>query len=83
MRTAVILAAVVLAAAGCSKLTAENYSKLKVGMTYPEVKAILGSPTSCDDTAAFRSCRWGDEKQHVTVRFVADQLVLHSAENIR
>lgn len=29
---------------GCSKLNKENYDKLKVGMGYEEVVAILGKP---------------------------------------
>lgn len=53
MRIALVLAAVALTAAGCSKLTPENYAKLKVGMSYNEVTAILGGPSSCDDTAGF------------------------------
>ena len=80
-RLALVLAATLLAA--CSKVTAENYARLKVGMTYQETTAILGSPARCDDTAGFRTCRWGDDKSGITVRFAADKAVLHSAENIR
>jgi hypothetical protein len=32
---------------------------------------------------AFKSCRWGDDSRNITVRFAGDQVVLHSAENIR
>jgi hypothetical protein len=80
------LAAVViagLAAAGCSKLTPENYAKLKPGLKYDEVTAILGSPSRCDDLMGFKSCRWGDDRRNVTVRFAGDQAVLYSAENVR
>jgi len=83
MRISVTLAVVALLAVGCSKLTAENYAKVKTGMTYSEVTAILGSPASCDEAAGFKSCRWGDDKRHATVRFAADKVILHSAENIR
>jgi hypothetical protein len=69
--------------AGCSKVTADNYAKLKVGMTYQETTAILGNPAGCSDTAGFRSCKWGDDKASITVRFAADKAVLHSAEGIR
>ncbi len=81
-RLAAILAAALLAS-GCSKVSAENYAKLKVGMSYQETTAILGSPAGCSDTAGFRTCKWGDEKGSITVRFAADKAVLHSAENIR
>jgi len=79
-------AAIALAAAcavACSKINAENYAQLKAGMSYAEVTAILGSPASCDDTAGFKACKWGDAKSGISVRFVADKVVLHSAQNIR
>jgi hypothetical protein len=80
-----LLAALALAllVTACSKVTAENYAKIKPGMAYPEVTAILGNPASCSDFAGFKACRWGDDKSNVTVRFVGDQVVLHSAENIK
>ncbi len=82
MRVAMILAGLVLVAAGCSKLTPENYAKVKVGMAYEEVTAVLGGPDSCSDTAGFKSCRWGDEKRNVTVRFAGEKVLLHTAENL-
>jgi outer membrane protein assembly factor BamE (lipoprotein component of BamABCDE complex) len=72
-----------LALAGCSKLTPENYARLKPGLTYGEVTAILGRPARCDDLMGFKSCRWGDDRRSVTVRFAGDQVVLYSAENVR
>jgi hypothetical protein len=79
--TAIALIALVMV--GCSKLTAENYGKLKAGMSYQEVTGILGNPTGCDDLAGFKSCTWGDEKRSVKVQFVADKVMLFSAQNIR
>jgi len=81
--TIVAALAGVLAATGCSKLTPDNYAKLKPGLTYGEVTAILGSPARCDDLMGFKSCRWGDESRSITVRFAGDQVVLYSAENVR
>jgi hypothetical protein len=81
-RLAATLAAGLLLAA-CGKVTADNYAKLKVGMTSQEVTAILGSPARCDDTAGFKTCRWGDDRSSITVRFAADKAVVYSAENIR
>ena len=40
-RLAAILAAALLAS-GCSKVSAENYAKLKVGMSYQEISEELG-----------------------------------------
>jgi hypothetical protein len=68
---------------GCGKLTPENYAKLKAGLTYAEVKSILGEPARCDDLVGFKSCRWGDDSRNTTVRFAGDQVVLYSAENVR
>lgn len=67
----------------CSKLNNENYSKIKIGMPFNEVTALLGSPTHCDDVMGVKSCRWGDDKRNVTINFVGDQVILHAAENIR
>jgi hypothetical protein len=78
-----LVAAVGLALAACSKVTAENYAKIKVGMPYADVTSTLGSPSSCSDTAGFKVCKWGDEKSGITVRFAADKVVVHSADNIK
>jgi outer membrane protein assembly factor BamE (lipoprotein component of BamABCDE complex) len=79
----IAIAAVAVLLAGCSKLTPENYAKLKPGLTYAEVKSILGEPARCDDLVGFKSCRWGDDSRSITVRFAGDQVVLYSAENVR
>jgi hypothetical protein len=86
MALRVRLPAIVIAAfvtAGCSKLTPENYAKLKPGLSYEEVRTFLGDPTRCDDLMGFKSCRWGDDRRNVTVRFAGDQVLLYSAENVR
>jgi outer membrane protein assembly factor BamE (lipoprotein component of BamABCDE complex) len=79
----IAFAAVAILLSSCSKLTPENYAKLKPGLKYDEVTAILGSPARCDDLMGFKSCRWGDDSRNVTVRFAGDQVVLYSAENVR
>ncbi len=83
LKKRIALVALWIALAGCSKITAENYAKLQTGMSQAEVNAILGKPESCDETLGFKSCRWGDDKSYVTVRFVADKLMLNEAVNIR
>ena len=82
LRRIALLVSICLLAA-CSKITAENYAKIKAGMSYKEVSGILGNPTSCDDAVGFKSCKWGDAKSHVTVRFAGDAVIMHSAENLR
>jgi outer membrane protein assembly factor BamE (lipoprotein component of BamABCDE complex) len=71
------------AAAGCTKLTPENYAKIKVGMPYAEVAAILGEPTGCDAVLAIKSCSWSDDARKVSIQFIGDQVVMSSAENLR
>lgn len=71
-----------LALGACSKLTAENYGKLKVGMTFEEVTDLLGEPEACSDRLGLKRCRWGDESASVQVNFVGDKVALHSARNL-
>ena len=80
-RMALLVAACLLAS--CSKVTADNYAKVKSGMEYREVISILGNPASCDDIVGFKSCKWGDEKSHIIVRFAGDAVIMSSAENLR
>lgn len=68
---------------GCSKLTMENYAKLKVGLGYDEVVEILGKPDHCSEALLVRSCVWGDEKKNITVNFVAGKVVLFASKNLR
>lgn len=77
------LVAAALALAACSRLSVENYDKLRVGMKYDEVKAILGAPSGCSDLLTVKSCTWGDKRRYVQVSFVADQVILFNAENLR
>lgn len=77
------LAALALVLGACSKLTVENYDKLRMGMTYSEVKQVLGAPDKCSDVLAVKSCTWGDDKRFVQVNFVADQVILFNSSNLR
>jgi hypothetical protein len=68
--------------AGCSPITLENYEKLKVGMSYAEVKAILGKPDQCSELVVVKQCSWGNEKTGISANFMAEKLVTHSATNL-
>lgn len=76
-------AALLLLVLGCSPLTQENYNKITVGMSYDQVTALIGKPDSCDDVMGVRNCVWGDEKRSVQVGFVADKMLLFSANNLK
>jgi len=77
-----LLALLVLAVTGCSKLSQENYNKLKMGMTYEEVVGVLGSPAACDATMGAKSCTWGNEQKHIKVNFVADRVVVFNCKGL-
>lgn len=76
-------AALLLLMLGCSPLTQENYNKITVGMSYDQVTALIGKPDTCDDVMGVRNCVWGDEKRSVQVGFVADKVLLFSANNLK
>jgi len=79
---AIAVSALALAACGNS-LSVENYNKLKVGQSYDEVKKIIGDPARCDEALGIRSCVWGNEQRGISVNFVAGQVLLLSATNLK
>jgi hypothetical protein len=81
-RPALALGAVFLAACG-GPLNMDNFSKLKVGQPYEEVKKIIGDPASCDETLGIRTCVWGDDKKSIRIGFVSGQVMVMSAQNIK
>lgn len=83
MNRTLLLALPATLAAACTRLTAENYAKLRIGMRFDEVKAILGAPDRCSDVLGAKSCVWGDETRNVRVNYIGDQTVLFTAENLR
>lgn len=80
--TILVVAGVVLAACG-SKVSLENYGKLRTGQSYEDVTQILGDPARCDEILGIRTCVWGDEQRGISVNFVAGQVMLLSAKNLK
>ena len=80
-RFSVIVAAVLFIAA-CSKLTPENYAKLKVGMDYAEVVKIIGDPGECSAVLNAQNCVWKDGDKEVQVKFVAEKVVFVSGKGM-
>ena len=69
---------------GCSNnLTKANYEKLKVGMSYQEVTAILGAATECSEALGTKSCTWGNDQKNIKVKFVADKAIFFSNKGIQ
>jgi hypothetical protein len=67
----------------CSKLTSENYDKLKLGMTYEQVKDILGSPDNCTEAFGTKACLWGDDKRYIKVTFLSGNALALSKKGLR
>jgi hypothetical protein len=68
--------------AACSRVTNENYRKIRVGITYPEVVQLLGEPAKCDSLLTARSCTWGSKGKTIDIQFVADQVILFSSKGL-
>jgi hypothetical protein len=68
---------------GCSKVTKENYGKLKMGMEYREVTALLGKPDKCEESMASKSCIWGNGTRNITVNFLGDKAMVFSCTGIK
>jgi hypothetical protein len=77
-----ILIAAVSLTIGCSKLTPENYDRLRVGMNYDKVVSILGKADECDGAMGLKSCTWGNEKRNIKVSFVGDKVVVFSGHGL-
>ena len=80
--TILVVAGLLLAACG-SKVSLENYGKLRTGQSYEDVTQILGDPARCDEILGIRTCVWGDEQRGISVNFVAGQVMLLSAKNLK
>lgn len=78
-----VFSLVMLALAGCDKLTEANYTKLKVGMSYDDTVQILGRARECSESVGLKHCVWGNAEQSITADFVADQALVFSSNNIR
>ena len=76
--------ALVALLAACSKVTAENYNKIRVGQSFEEVQGLIGKPTSCDDVMTAKNCTWGKEgAARVNVTFAGNKVVLFGSQNLR
>ena len=73
---------VILVTVGCSKLTQENYDKLKTGMAYDEVLKILGKPDNCESILGVNSCIWGKPEKSIKIKFVAEKVVWTSSKGL-
>jgi hypothetical protein len=80
---AALILALCLQLTGCSKLTQENYDRIKVGMSFQEVEKLLGSSPTCDSAMGMKSCTWGTADKFVKIQFVAEKVALHAAKGLK
>lgn len=81
MKKLLIIAAT-LSLAACSKVTVENYEKIKVGMDKAEVEAVLGSADNCVEKTLHTNCVWGDESKNIEITLVSDKVTLYSKHGL-
>jgi len=79
----IVLLVLVTMLSGCSKLTMDNYAKIKSGIEYDEVVRILGKPDSCSEALFVKSCIWGNDQKNIAINFVGDKVMLSASKNIK
>jgi hypothetical protein len=68
---------------GCSKVSKENYDKIKIGMSYEEVVGVLGNPDTCEEPVLkTKSCMWGTSEKQIKIKFVGDIVAWRSSKGI-
>ncbi len=82
MKALLIVLALTLALAGCSKVTQENYSRVLDGMSEQEVHAILGKPTESASVTILglsgTSSKWVAGDAVITIQFANGKVRLKS-----
>ncbi|MHC4444956.1 MAG: DUF3862 domain-containing protein [Planctomycetota bacterium] len=87
---AVLVGLILLAFAGCSKVTQENYDKINNGMTLDEVQKILGKGTEKSGisgaagnvTGSAKILTWGTEEKGITITFANDKVILKTQKGL-
>lgn len=82
MLSALICFASLLAIASCSKVNQKNLDKIKAGMRYEEVTAILGSPSNCDSVLGGKSCAWKSGNKSIDIKFLSDKVIFYAGKNL-
>ncbi len=75
--------ALLLGLGGCHvHVTQDNYARLKVGQTYDQVVAVLGSPDRCDDALVEQHCFWGSVEKRISIDFLDGKVVQLNAQGL-
>ena len=82
MKTRVLVVVALLLLAACSKITQDNFAKVQDGMSEPDVKALLGPPTSTSSVQvlgiAGTHSIWEGGGAVVSIRFVNGKVATKS-----
>ena len=83
--TALLVGGLLLALAGCSRLTQDNFNKIQDGMTYEEVVSILGEPTDSKGVGAgslsASSVTWENDSARANIKFLNNKVQLKAFES--
>ncbi|MCP3952322.1 MAG: hypothetical protein GY697_08920 [Desulfobacterales bacterium] len=64
-------------------VTAENYEKLKFGMTYDAVVDILGKPYQVQPFMGVQQCTWVSGERHIHAKFIVGRAVYYSSKGLQ
>jgi hypothetical protein len=82
MKTRALLLVALLLLAACSKITQDNFAKVQDGMSEPDVKALLGPPTSTSSVQVLgiggTHSIWEGGGAVVSIRFVNGKVATKS-----
>ncbi|MCZ4322799.1 MAG: outer membrane protein assembly factor BamE [Pseudomonas sp.] len=82
LRVVALLAGCLLLAA-CNKISQDNYTQLKAGMSKDEVESLLGKPGECAGALGMSSCTWGDEQRFISVQYAGDKVMMFSGKGLK
>lgn len=63
-------------------VTLQNYEKLKFGMSYDAVVAILGEPQQTHPFMGIKQCTWARDERHIHAKFLFDRAVYYSSRGL-
>jgi hypothetical protein len=82
MKKYLSIAAIALTLTACSKVTTENYEKVKVGMDKTEIEQLLGSADTCEEKTLHTNCVWGSADKNITATIVGGKVTLYSKKGL-
>jgi hypothetical protein len=79
LKRIILATSLLLAVAACSKVTADNYLKLELGMNKDEVISLLGNADECSEpTLGAHSCIWRSGEKEISVNFLGDKVAVYN-----